>query len=386
MLNRRHHRFSSLLLALVLANLPGHALAQEPGVGPRSIRIGQSAPFSGPAGDLGRDYRLGAQLVFDTVNAQGGVYGRRIVLVSRDDRYEPKLTVRNTQQLLDKDKVFALFGYVGSATVKAALPLIETDQVPLVAPLTGAQLTRSPMRPLVFNVRASYHQEIEAIVRYLLRYGRRSIAVVYQDDAYGLDGLLGLRKALGQRGLKPVLETSVERNSTKTRDAAIRVAQVRPDAVLIISSYTTVASFIPQLRQQGSQAQVMNVSFVGSTALARALPSQYRHGVGVSQVVPFPWNRRVPVVRDYQNSFKQGGRDAPLGFTSLEGYIAASMLVRALTAAGPELTRSGLVRTLESMGTVDLGGYQVRFSPSQRSGSDLVELTFLVGRHGNFIH
>jgi ABC-type branched-subunit amino acid transport system substrate-binding protein len=183
-----------------------------------------------------------------------------------------------------------------------------------------------------------------------------------------------------------VLETTVERNSADTREAARRVALARPDAVLMISSYGTMASFIPQLRQQGSRAQVMSVSFVGSNALARALPAEHRHGVGISQVVPFPWNPRVPVVRDYQNTISRNRSASPYGFSSLEGYIAATLLVRALQAAGPDLSRAGLMRSLDSMGPVELGGYRVSFSPQRRQASDFVELTFMVGRDGAFIH
>jgi branched-chain amino acid transport system substrate-binding protein len=376
-------RLAWLAPAITISALPAGA---EVGVGPRSILIGQSAAFSGPAAELGREFRAGAHEVFDQVNAQGGIHGRQIVMVYRDDRYEPALARRNTERFLQRDQVFALFGYVGTPTVQAALPLIEKARVPLVAPLTGAQLLRQPANPLIFNLRASYHQEIEAIVRYMLRYGRRSIAVVYQNDAFGRDGLVGARKALASRGLRPVLETTVERNSADTREAARRAALARPDAVLMISSYGTLASFIPNLRDQGSKAQVMSVSFVGSNALARALPPQHRHGVGISQVVPFPWNPRVPVVRDYQNTIRRNRSGASLGFSSLEGYIAASLLVRALQTAGPDLTRGGLMRTMETMGPVDLGGYRVEFSPSRRQASDFVELTFMVGRDGAFIH
>jgi branched-chain amino acid transport system substrate-binding protein len=371
------------LLWLLLS--AGAALA-EVGVGPRSILVGQSAAFSGPSGELGREFREGAHEVFDQVNAQGGIHGRQIVMVYRDDRYEPVLAQRNTERFIRHDKVFALFGYVGTPTVQASLPLIDRYRVPLIAPLTGAQLVRQPRNPLVFNIRASYHQEIEATVRYLLRYGRRSIAVVYQNDAFGRDGLAGAQKALAARRLRPVVLATVERNSTDTREAARRVALARPDAVLMVSSYGTVASFIPNLRQQGNQALVMNVSFVGSNALGRALPAAHRHGVGVSQVVPFPWNPRVPVVRDYQNTIRRNRSGARYGFSSLEGYIAATMLVRALEAAGPALTRQRFITTLDTMGPVDLGGYRVGFSPAKRQGSDFVELTFMVGRDGAFIH
>ena len=375
-----------LAIALAWSGLWGLAADAEVGVGPRSILIGQSAAFSGPSAELGREYRAGAHEVFDQVNAQGGVHGRQIVMVYRDDRYEPALARRNTERFIQRDKVFALFGYVGTPTVQAALPLIEQAKVPLIAPLTGAQLLRQPLNPLIFNIRASYHQEIEATVRYLLRYGKRSVAVVYQNDAFGRDGLQGARQALARRGLRPVLETTVERNSADTREAARRVALARPDAVLIVSSYGTTASFIPNLRQQGSDAQVMTVSFVGSNALARTLPPEHRHGVGISQVVPFPWNPRVPVVRDYQNTIRRNRSDSRYGFSSLEGYIAATLLVRALQATGPDLTRSGLMRSFEAMGNVDLGGFRASFSPQRRQGSDFVELTFMVGRDGAFIH
>lgn len=366
-----------------LVSLPARA---EVGVGPRSILVGQSAAFSGPFAQLGLEYRAGAHAVFDQVNAQGGVHGRQLVMVYRDDRYEPALARQNTERLIQGDKVFALFGYVGTPTVQAALPLIEQAKVPLIAPLTGAQLLRQPLNPLIFNIRASYHQEIEVTVRHLLRYSKRSIAVVYQNDAYGRDGLQGARKALASRGLRPLLETPVERNSADTREAARRVALSRPDAVLIVSAYGTTASFIPNLRQQGSDAQVMTVSFVGSNALVRSLPPEHRHGVGISQVVPFPWNPRVPVVRDYQNTIRRNRSGIGYGFSSLEGYIAATLFVRALRAAGPDLTRAGLIRSFEAMGSVNLGGYRVSFSPQRRQGSDFVQLTFSMGRDGAFIH
>ena len=356
------------------------------GVGPRSILIGQSAAFSGPSAQQSLEFRAGAHEVFEQVNARGGIHGRQLVMVYRDDRYEPALARRNTERFIQGDKVFALFGYVGTPTVQAALPLIERAKVPLIAPLTGAQLLRQPLNPLIFNIRASYHQEIEVIVRHLLRYGKGAIAVVYQNDAYGRDGLQGARKALASRGLRPLFEIPVERNSRDTREVARRVALALPDAVLIVSTYGTTSSFIPNLRKQGSDAQVMTVSAVGSDGLIRSLPPEHRHGVGISQVVPFPWNPRVPVVRDYQNAIRRHRSDIRYGFSSLEGYIAATLFVRALRAAGPDLTRAGLIRSIEAMGSVNLGGYRVSFSPQRRQGSDFVELTFSMGRDGAFIH
>ena len=153
----------------LIAAFTSTAKAGEIGITPRSILLGQSAAFSGPSGELGREYRQGAHLVFDHVNAQGGIHGRQVVMVYRDDQYNPELTLSNTKKFIDKDRVFALFGYLGTPTVKAALPLIDQKTIPLVAPLTGAQIIRSPMKKNVFNIRASYHQEIKAIVSYLMR-------------------------------------------------------------------------------------------------------------------------------------------------------------------------------------------------------------------------
>lgn len=370
----------------LIAAFTSSAKAGEIGITPRSILLGQSAAFSGPSGELGREYRQGAHLVFDHVNAQGGIHGRQVVMVYRDDQYNPELTLSNTQKFIDKDKVFALFGYLGTPTVKAALPFINQKTIPLIAPLTGAQIIRSPMKKNVFNIRASYHQEIKAIVSYLMRYGRKSIAIAYQNDAFGRDGLQGLKKALAKHQLKTVAETTVERNSSETGAAARKVALARPDAVLVVSSYGTVSSFISQLRSSGSNAQVLTLSFVGSNALARSLPKEHRHGIGISQVVPFPWDRRTPVVRDYQNKISKLNPDISYSFVGLEGYIAASMLVQALQKAGPDLTRQRFMTAIESLGKVDLGGYEVEFGPKQRNGSDVVHLTFLVGRSGSFIN
>jgi len=362
------------------------AEAATPGIGPRSILIGQSAAFSGPSGELGREFRKGAHAAINEVNSQGGIHGRQIVMIYRDDRYEPDLARRNTQMLIQGDKVFALFGYVGTPTVKAALPLINQTGIPLIGPLTGAQIIRNPLNRLIFNVRASYHQEIEAIVNYFVRFGRSAIAVAYQNDAYGQDGLAGAVQALRKRNLQPVATARVERNSADTNGAARLIALAKPDAVLMISSYGTVASLIQNLRKRGSDAQMASVSFVGSNALVRALPASMRHGIGISQVVPYPWNVRVPLVRDYQKSLRRHVSDGTQGFTSLEGYLAAKVLIQGLKRAGPEPTRETLIQALERMGTVDLGGYQLRLSERSHSGSDFVEMTFLIGRDGAFIH
>ena len=339
--------------------------------------LGQSAPFTGPSAQLGRDYREGAIAWFAELNRRGGVHGRQIRLVSLDDRYEPALTLTNTRRLIGADRAFILFGYVGTPTVKAVLPLLKREQIPLVAPLTGAQLLRVPPEPLIFNLRASYQAEIDRIVNDLVRSGRHRIAVLYQEDAFGEDGLRATRSALARHGLKPVDVAGVQRNSTNTDSAARQLSRVNPNAIVIISAYPSSAAFSRNMHRLGSTAQLMNVSFVGTGGLQDALPGGLASGIGISQVVPFPWDRRVPVVAEYQRLMLRQYRRARYGFTSLEGFLAARWLGEALQRAGANPSRKALVAALESTNNVDLGGYRLQLNPRDHQASDFVELTFL---------
>jgi branched-chain amino acid transport system substrate-binding protein len=367
-----------LTLALALPALPAlSTLAPSPQPPPAELVLGQSAPFSGPSALLGQEYREGALAYFAEVNRQGGIHGRRLKLLSLDDRYEPPLTLRNTRQLIERDKVFALFGYVGTPTVKAVLPLVESHKIPLIAPLTGAQLLRQPHRPMVFNLRASNHMEIDRMVNDLVRSGRHRIALVIQNDAFGQDGLNGALKALKRHGLKPVATARVERNSTQTGGAARTVQRANANAVVIVAAYPSSASFSREMHRQGSTAQLMNLSFVGTSALRASLPSHEASGIGVTQVVPFPWNERVPVVREYQRLMRRQQARPHFGFSSLEGFLAAKMAVEGLRRAGPAPTRQRFVTALETLRNVDLGGYRVQLSPKNHNGSSFVDLTIL---------
>lgn len=343
----------------------------------REIVLGQSAPLSGPSAQLGKDYREGALAWFAEVNRNGGIHGRRLRLVSLDDRYEPALTLSNTRRLIERERAFALFGYVGTPTTKAILPLVEQARIPLVAPLTGARLLREPHRPMVFNLRASYRAEIERIVAELVRAGRHRIAVLHQQDAFGEDGLTASRAALGGHGLQPVAIASVMRNSTATEAAARTIQAADPNAVVIISAYPSSAAFSRSLQRLGSTAQLMNVSFVGTAGLQDSMPGGAATGIGITQVVPFPWDRRVPVVAQYQRLLLKQRPGAGFGFTSLEGFLAARWLTAALETAGPDPSRAQLANAFQAMKQLDLGGFELRLGPLDHQASDRVELTFL---------
>jgi ABC-type branched-subunit amino acid transport system substrate-binding protein len=371
-----------LIASLLACVVPLRTMAQAPGVTAKSILLGQSAAFSGPAAQLGIQMNIGTKAYFDYVNSQGGVHGRKIELKTRDDKYEANLCVEATKKLIGEDKVFALVSYVGTPTTGAAMPTITEAKVPLVGPFTGAELLRTPVNRYVFNVRASYYDETEKIVEQLVSTGNKKIAVFYQDDAYGQAGLKGVDIAIGKRDLKIAALGKVERNTIKVEEAVKIIDAARPDGVIMISAYTSIAEFVRQMKKAGSTTQFHNVSFVGSTALANALKDD-GYGVTISQVVPFPWSPGVQIVKEYGQVLSKAGI-TDFNFSSLEGFIVAKVMVEGLRRAGKDLTREKLVAALESMNNVDLGDFVVGFSPTNHSGSKYVDLT-MIGRGGKFI-
>jgi ABC-type branched-subunit amino acid transport system substrate-binding protein len=354
----------------------------ETGVTADRILLGQAAVFSGPAAQLGIQMRNGIKAYLDYVNQKGGVYGRKIDLVTEDDRYEASVAPSASKKLIEEHKVFALIGYVGTPTGAAHLPVVTQAKVPLVGMFTGAEILRVPFNRYVFHVRASYYDETEKIVEQVVSTGGRKISVFYQDDAYGEAGRKGTEIALARRGMKIHSTGTVERNTTKVEAAVKAINASEPDAVVMVSAYASCAEFIRQMRKVGSGAAFYNVSFVGSKALADALGPE-GSGVAISQVVPFPWGTAVPVVKEYQQLSKKAGF-TDYNFSAMEGFITAKVMVEGLKRAGKNLTREGLINALESMQDVDLGGFYVGYSPKVHTGSQFVDLT-IIGRNGKFL-
>ncbi|WP_432239600.1 ABC transporter substrate-binding protein [Herbaspirillum robiniae] len=371
--------------AAALYALSAAGLHAEDGVSDHEVLLGQSAPFSGPSGELGRLFLDGAQSYFDKVNAGGGIHGRRIRLLSLDDQYEPDKTVSNTTRLIHQDKVFALFGYVGTPTTAAVLPMLEEAGIPMFAPVSGARLLRELFNRLVFNVRASYARETDFLLRQLQGNGRRNIAVLYQDDEFGKSTLEHLRSRVNNYGLKLAATASITRNSDAVTDAARSFLQVNPDVVILIVPYSSAAALISQMRGAGYRGGFSNYSFVGSQSLANRLKNG---GVGIviAQVVPFPWKPRLPIVYEYQKA-SNAAEGAQYSFIGLEGFIAARALCEGLRRAGRRLTREGFIRALESIdhSNYDGGGFLLRFGPGNHNGSEFVDLT-AIGSGSRFIN
>lgn len=365
---KRRHAIKCLASAGAALALP--ALAQ-----PARIVLGQSAAFSGPAEQLGIQMNKGARIYFDALNAAGGINGRSIELRGLDDGYEPERCKANTDKLI-KDDVFALFGYVGTPTCLAAMPLVEAAKIPFFGPFTGAEALREPMRRTVFHVRASYYDETALIVKQLTSLGLRKIAVFHQNDAYGQAGLEGVKLALKPQGLTPVAVGTVERNAVNVTQAVKDIVAAGPTAVVQIGAYKACAAFIREARKAGYGGTFFNVSFVGTEALADALGKDAA-GVMISQVMPSPFSTTVPISREYLDATRKAGPDARPSYSSMEGYVAARVFAEGLRRAGRAPTREALITALESIQNFDVGGFHVDFSARNHAASRRVELSML---------
>jgi branched-chain amino acid transport system substrate-binding protein len=345
----------------------------EDGVTQNRIIIGQSCALKGPAQALGQGMRDGALAYFKHINAEGGIKGRIIKLITLDDGYEPEDCVSNTKQLIEKEKVFILFGYVGTPTSKAVFDILKKTKIPYFAPFTGAEFLRNPLTRGIFNIRASYYQETEAMVETLLINNLNRISVFYQNDSYGEAGLKGAKIALQKRGMKILSKASYERNTLDMENSVGEIAISDPDAVIMIGAYKPCAKFIRLMRDSTKSRPIfLNVSFVGGDALAETL-SNKGLGVVITQVVPYPFDKRIPVVAEYHQMAQKYMTDYKISFTGMEGFIAAKALCRILEKMN-NLTRDEFIRTADSMYEY-LGGFKVHFTPKNHQGSDLVHLT-----------
>ncbi len=368
---------TSLLFAVV-ATLSGATVAlADPGVEAGKVTFGQSAALDGPAAALGQGMKLGIEAAFAEANAAGGVEGRQLELVSVDDGYEPERAIENTKSLIEIDQVFALIGAVGTPTSKAAQPIATAAMVPYIGPFTGAGFLRDPSHGNVVNYRASYGQETEAWVKHLtedLQYDR--IALLYQDDSFGRVGQSGVTAALEKRGMELVAEGSYKRNTTAVKSALLTIKKAKPQAVVMVGAYKPVAEFIKLAKKIKMDATFVNISFVGSSALAQEL-GEDGDGVVITQVVPFPWDGSNPLISRYQAAIQSVSGDAAPGYVSLEGYIVGRIAIEGLKRAGGDVTRDSFLSAFHDGATLDLDGLKLSYGAEDTQGSDDVYLTII---------
>jgi ABC-type branched-subunit amino acid transport system substrate-binding protein len=364
-------------IALVAGMAAGSSALAEDGVSADKIVFGQAAALTGPASALGQGMKVGLEAAFAEVNKAGGVKEHKLELKSLDDGYEPTKSIEAVKKLLGEDKVFAIAGAVGTPTAVATLPIATQAKAPFIGAFTGTEALRAPYNPLAVNIRASYFEETEAMVEHLTKdLGAAKIAIMYQDDAFGQAGLAGVKKALDKRQMTLAAEGTYERNTVEVKKALLDINKAKPDAVIMIAAYAPAAAFIKLAKQIKLNATFVNISFVGSEALAKELGGQGA-GTVVTQVVPLPQDASIPVVAKYHAALKANASSEQPGFISLEGYLVGRTIAEILAKMNGEPSRTGFVEAVQKSGGFDLGGFKLTYGPDNNRGSNQVYLTVI---------
>lgn len=367
----------SLVLGIALA-----ADGAGQGLPADEIVIGQTSALTGILGEQGIANTRGSQAYFDYVNAHGGVNGRSIRVITLDDGYDAGKAVANVKQLIEKDNAVALFGIVGIPANLAIMPLIAQAGIVNFAPFTGSEVMRTPHNRLVFNVRASYTDEIEKIVEHLGIRGIRKIGVLVQNNAFGAEGLAAFEQALAKRKLSLAAKAGINNDSSDVDKAVAVLAQANVQSIVLITVGKPSIDFIKAYNQRQRGTQFFALSVMASQGAINALG---RDGVGVivSQVSPFPFSGTSPLVREYQSVMKKAGF-SEFSYPSMEGFLNAKIMTEALRRTGRDFSRERLIAALEAMGKVDFDGHVVNFSKANHQGSRYVELT-VISKEGRFL-
>jgi ABC-type branched-subunit amino acid transport system substrate-binding protein len=376
------HR-SGISAVFILAAAYGAAAFAENGVRAREILIGQSASLTGTAAESGQQTRDGALAYFELVNRKGGVNGRKIKLITLDDGGQTKRGEENTGKLIAEDKVFLLFGYTGRNTSEAALPIITKADIPFFGAATGGESIHGVFNKNVFNVRASYKLETQALVNYLVTTGQKKIGMIYHKDDLTKSNLKMTEDATAQHGFALMGSASVDRNSADVKEALGIMGKLNPDAVICNAAVKPLSEFVRQMRKSDANSQFLSVSFVGS-AIVKELKSEAA-GVIMAQVVPLPTKKGIPVVSEYQSALAAVGAKPDYSFSGLEGFISAKVLVEGLKRTGKNPTRAGFIKGMEGMHDFDVGEYFVAYSPTNHNGSKYVDIT-VINKDGVFFN
>lgn len=366
-------------LALASLALPlwphGPAWAQS-----RDLLIGQSAPLSGVMAPTMTGVFGGQQMAFDEINKRGGIAGRRVRLVILDDAFDPKRTLENAHELVEKQGVLALFGMVGTAQTAAVLPYIAEKRVPLVSAYSGSPSLRIQPNPYFFTTQASYADELVKMVRNLKSAQATRIAVVYQNNEFGKLLLPLAEKVIASEGATVAAARPLDVTGADAAAVAQSLAGARPQAVLMIVAGPAVVAYVRANRAHlGVPIYTLSLS-VGSSTL-KALGDDAR-GLAVSRATPYPWRATTPLARDFNQLMDKAGK--PVDYDHFAGYINGRVLIEGLRGAGKNPTPESLTQSMEKLTQLDLGGYTLNYSPHNRHGSNFVEIT-VVGPNGNFM-
>ncbi len=358
---------TALIIGLTALYLHGcvqdkKTVEKTPGITDTEIIIGSSSALGGHASFLGTQTIHGSLAYINEINEQGGIHGRKIRLITYDDQYDPPKTVTNTQRLINQDKVFALFDYIGTPTSVKIMDIVHEAEIPALGFFTGAEALRTPYRPYMFHVRDSYYSEAEGAVAYFIdKLGLKRIAVMYQEDDFGLAVLTGVQLALERRNMETVATATYIRGTMDVEEAVQTIKKSGADAVVMVGTYSPLAKFIKKSHAAGFTPYFHTVSFVGSEAFGKEIvetqkidPSRYDRII-VTQVVPCPFSDHLPGVREYLKLIKKYYPNDNPNFVALEGFINAKVLIKALKDAGRDLTRDKFIDALESIHNYDVG-------------------------------
>lgn len=373
--------FSAVVAAGMLV---GAAIAQS--ASPQDLIIGQVASLSGTNGaDLGQGLQLGLQLAVEKTNAAGGINGRKLRLITKDDKYIPEETVKLTQELISQANPIALAGYRGTANTLAVIKSnVLTDAgIALVGTLTGAKEVQGAAN--IFHVRTSYQNEISQIVEQLGRMGITRIGLLYVDDAFGQSGKEAVEQVLAKQGRKPAAMAAYNKAADKllpTLEAAVKtLVDAQPQAVVIVAVGDPVYEFIKRFRALAPAPRLISISVVNPDAVTQKVGLKMANGIGFSQVFPYPYTDSVKLVREYRALLKKHAPEVQPSYFSLEGYVSGLVLVQAIRSAGAQPTRAKVLDALQKLSTVELDGFALKFDPTSKNGSKFTELT-VIGSEG----
>jgi branched-chain amino acid transport system substrate-binding protein len=345
------------------------------------IAIGQTSGFTGPVASGVKENTEGAKLYIDHINAQGGVNGQRIDLISVDDKFDPKIAAENAKKLITEKNVIALFMNRGTPHTEAIRPLLDEYKVPLVAPSTGAMILHKPVHPWIFNVRATYQREAEKAVTHLATIGLSRIALVHVDDSFGSDCAIGAQKGYEKAKITPLFLEKFDRAKPDFTAIVKKTKDMDAQAVFLIGSAGAVSDATKLIRAAGSRAQIVTVSNNASGGFIKQM-GEHARGTIVSQIFPYERSLSAPIVKEASDlALKKGMADVTPAM--LEGYAGAKVLVEGLRRAGANPTRAKLQQALESMKKVDIGGLEVTYGPGDHTGLDYADL-LIIGPDGKF--
>jgi ABC-type branched-subunit amino acid transport system substrate-binding protein len=346
------------------------------------IVVGQSTDLSGILAEIGTETSWGAKAYFETVNAKGGVNGRKIRFVVLDDAYNADKAVENARQLIQRENAVALLGMMGTPANTALIPVVSEAGIPSVGPYTGGQVVRKPLNHMIFNIRASYATEADKIVGHLAARGVTRLGVVYQANAFGKEGLAGAQLAAEKYKLGLTAVSSLA-NDSSDLDRVVEVMQKADlQSILLVTAGKPSSDFIKAYNKKARGMQYFALSVLASQAAVQALGKDGT-GVVVSQVMPYPFSGMSPIVREYQKAMEAAGRKN-FSYASMEGFVNAKVLVEALRTVKQDVTRERLADALDGLGKLDLGGFVVNFNRTEHQGSQFVELT-VVSNNGRFV-